>query len=77
MIIYEPIFKILRHFLRLLECKKDDTIIFVRVCLITMLYAKRWFPKHGVRKVADKLGMNTPETQSDNTSTYSNFSPTK
>ena len=42
--------------------QKDDNIIFVCGCFRTRRYAKRWFPKDGVRRVTSnhlKIRMST------------------
>ena len=49
--ICEPISIIFAALFKTFGMKKDDKIRFVSGCLRTWYFAKRWFPKDGVRRV--------------------------
>ena len=53
--INEHIFKIFVALFTTFEKQKDDNIIFVCGCFRTRYYAKRWFPKTGVRRVGHAI----------------------
>ena len=55
----EPIFKIFVALFTTFGMQKDDNIRFISWCFRTRLFAKRWFPKDGVRRVIDRRGSKT------------------
>ena len=53
--IYEPISIIFAAHFKTFGTLKDDKIRFVSGCFRTWKFAKRWFPKDGVRRVHSSL----------------------